>query len=100
MKYFLAHAGEDHASETEGFVHLAKENSLFVVPLVLLIILALAVGIYAISKKSLSAALIVTMALLLLGGMLLYSVLPIVSVACLVSGFALSLFLTINGLKG
>ena len=94
----LAHAGEKHETATEGFMHTLA-NSWYSVPMVVLLIILILMLVNVVTKGSLTATIITAQFLLLVGGILLFQLMPVLSMLFIVVGFALSLFVVINGLR-
>ena len=95
----LAHAGEDHESEIGGFWHQLTQNSVLFLIFMILLSFFIVGSVYLLSKKSLGASFVALQIVLLLVGILSFSVLPVFAVICIVLGFSLSLFLAISGIK-
>lgn len=95
----LAHAGEHHESSASSLLHLITDDPTLSVPALILGIGIATFGIWLIYKKSLPAGLIVTQLILLVVGMGFYTLAPMLSTVAIVTGFSLSLFLVLNGLR-
>jgi len=96
---FFAHAGEHHESSTGTFLHLITNDPTLSIPAMMIAVATIGFGIWLVYRKSLSAGLIMTQLTLLISGMMLYTLAPVVSTIAIVTGFSLSLFLVLNGLK-
>lgn len=97
---YLAHAGEVHESGGEGVWHTLTSEWYVALPVYVLVLIVLTAAAYLVSHKSKSAAITVLMAVLLIGGVSLYSASPVVSILSLAAGFALALGTMVVGVGG
>lgn len=85
----MAHAGEVHATAAENQTHYLQEWYV-ALPLAIVAVAIIGAATYAVTKSR-AVTLLVVAAVLLIGGIALYNVSTVVSVAALSSGLAVTL---------
>lgn len=95
----FAHAGEEHETTTNSLWHLLSSEWYYLLPTVIIFSLMIIMLTYQLSNKSLGTTAVTTEIVLFVGGILTFNTLPYYSIASITIGFALSLFLVINGLR-